>query len=81
MKLLHCLDLTYDIILSQKLEKPIISLFLDDFDLTYVFHIWIDSNPKYWIVIQNVALENILCLSWEVFELKLIHFEFPSVRT
>jgi len=78
VQLADSLNLADDILLSQKLEEPIIALLLDDLDLANVFHVGVHSDPEHRVVVELFS-EDVFRLMREVFELKLIHFEFLNV--
>ena len=67
MQLFYSFDLPNYVIFSQKLEEPIISFFLYDFDFANILHIWVYTDPKDWVVVQNISLENVFSLCWEIF--------------
>ena len=65
MKLAHSLYLTDNILLSKQLKKPIVTLFLYNFDFADEFHIGVDAYPEHGIVIQFLA-EYVFRFGWEI---------------
>lgn len=51
MQSANCFDLSNNILLAKKLEKPIITLFLYNFNFADKLHIWVYSNPQDWITV------------------------------
>ena len=52
---------------------------LNNFNLSDVLHVGIDSDPKNGIVFQFSRREDVLGLLREVFKLEFVHFELPYV--
>ena len=78
MQLTHSLDLSDYVLLPEQLEKPIISLFLNNFDFPDIFHAWVDTDPKDWVVIEFLA-ENVFRLWWEILKFKLVHLKLLHI--
>ena len=78
MQTAHSFDLANDVLLPEKLEKPIVSFILHNLDFTNEFHVRVYPNPQHRIWIIQI-LKDILRLMWVVFKFKFIHFELAKV--